>query len=193
MLKAHSYLDKGGKSIKNAVNQAVEKRFFLSYAAPEINKKQQTWAKKNLSKFIEKHIEDIKNVRETETRIEFPTENATITGRVDVILNAGNPDKVEVRDYKTSEKVIEKKHSEFQVRLYSEGLKSFDVDVIKGSISDLDKNRTTDVNVSNIAIQNSFKEAKAVIIQIKKGKFGAKPTKFCKICEYKILCKWSKQ
>ena len=144
-----------------------------------------------MNKFVEKHLEDIKNVRETETRIEFPTENATITGRVDVILNAGNPDKVEVRDYKTSEKVIEKEHSELQVRLYSEGLRSFDVDVIKGSISDLDKNKTTDVNVSNMAIQDSLKEAKAVITQIKEGEFGAKPTKFCKICEYKTLCKWA--
>ena len=191
-LKRITILIKEGKSINNAVDLAVEEGFFLPYAVSEINKKQQTWAKKNLNKFVEKHLEDIKNVRETETRIEFPTESATVTGRVDVILNAGNPNKVEVRDYKTSEKVIEKEHSELQIRLYSEGLKSFDVDVIKGSISDLDNNRTTDVNVSNMAIQDSLREAKAVITQIKEGEFSAKPTKFCKICEYKTLCKWTK-
>ena len=131
----------------------------------------------------------MKNVKETETRIEFLTENAAITGRVDVILNTDNPNKVEVRDYKTSEKVIKKEHSELQVRLYSEGLKSFDLDVIKGSVSNLDENRTDKVDVYESDIKNALQEAKGIITKIKKGNFKANPTKFCKKCEYKVLCK----
>ena len=190
-LKRIAILIKEGNSIKKAIDRAVEEGFFLPYATSRVNKIQQKRAKEKLEKFVEKHLEDIKRVRETEARIEFPTENAMITGRIDVILNAGSHNKVEVRDYKTSEKVMKKEHSELQVRLYSEGLKSLNFDVTKGSISDLDKNRTTDVDVSDMAIQLSLRETKAVIAQIGEGKFNAKPTKFCKICEYRTLCKWA--
>ena len=190
-LKHISRLVKEGKDIKNSVNEAVDETFFLPYATPAINNKKKVQVKNILGKFVKKHIKDIKNVRETETRIEFPTENATITGRVDVILNTKNPDKIEVRDYKTSKKVIKKEHSELQVQLYSEGLKSFDLDVVKGSVSKIDENETNPVNVSQTAINTSLGEAKSIIENIKDGKFVARPTKFCKDCEYKTICKWA--
>ena len=190
-LKHISRLVKEGKDIKNSVNEAVDKTFFLPYATSAINNKKKGQVKNILGKFVKQHIKDIKNVRETETRIEFPTENATITGRVDVILNTENPDKIEVRDYKTSEKVIKKEHSELQVRLYSEGLKSFDLDVVKGSVSEIDENKTNPVNVSQTAINTSLDEAKSIIENIKDGKFEARPTKFCKDCEYRTICKWA--
>ena len=133
----------------------------------------------------------MKNIKETETRIEFPTESATITGRVDVILNAGDPDKIEVRDYKTSETVIKPEHSELQVQLYSEGLKSFDWNVVKGSVSNLDENETKQINVSPVAINSALDQAKTIINKIKNNKFEAKPSSFCKDCEYKTICKWA--
>lgn len=190
-LKEISVLIKKGQSIKSSVNEAVNAAFFLPYANPAINNKQRELAKVKLNKFVQKHVNDIKTIRETETRIEFPTESATITGRVDVILNAGDPNKIEVRDYKTSEAVIKKEHSELQVRLYSEGLESFDLNVVKGSVSNLDENETKPVNVSREAINSALNEARSVIKNIKDNEFEAKPSKFCKDCEYKTICKWS--
>lgn len=190
-LKQVSSLIKDGNNIKDSVNQAVNDSFFLPYAAPAINNKKREQVKTKLNKFVQKHSSDMKNIKETETRIEFPTEGATITGRVDVILNAGYPDKIEVRDYKTSETVIKPEHSELQVQLYSEGLKSFDWDVVKGSVSNLDENETKQINVSSVAINSALDQAKVIINKIKNNKFEAKPSSFCKNCEYKTICKWA--
>ena len=189
-LKQAANMIKEGSSIQNAVDKSVNESFFLPYATSAINNKKKEQIKVKLGTFVKKHKTDMENVKETETRIEFPTEGATITGKVDVILNAGGLENVEVRDYKTSENVIKKELSELQVQLYSEGLKSFDWNVIKGSVSNLDENETKYVNVSSAAINGALTEAKSIIKKIKKNKFGAKPSSFCKDCEYKTICKW---
>ena len=119
-------------------------------------------------------------------RIEFPAKNATIIGKVDVILDTNNG--MEVRDYKSSETVMKNEHSEFQVKLYAKGLQELGWKITKGSVANLKDNELKEVEVSTTKLDETLNKAEKIIEKIKNQEYDPKLSEFCEICEYKQIC-----
>lgn len=175
----------------SAVATAVDERFFLPYATPERENKIKSTAKKALINFATENTRDMENIEEAEARLEFPLQNATVAGKVDVILKEN--DAYEIRDYKSSSEVISDEDSTFQVRLYSYGLKEMGWDVKKGSVANLRETQVNNVTVDNERTGESKEKAEKIVKNIIDGNYEGKPSNFCNQCEYSDICRWRKK
>ena len=132
----------------------------------------------------------MRNIEEVESRIEFPVQNATIAGKVDVILKE---DAVyEVRDYKTSDEVLSKDDAKLQVQLYSQGLRNLGWDIQHGSIAYIKESQLDTVDVAQEKVVEARKTAENTINNIIGGCYQANPSKFCVKCDYSNICRWVK-
>ena len=95
---------KEGYDPVTAVATSVEDNFFMPFADPGLMEGLRDVAMEKLIHFAEVREDDMLRIREVETRIEFPLMQATISGRVDVILH--DNEGIEIRDYKTSDTVV---------------------------------------------------------------------------------------
>ena len=184
-------LIKEGYSPTSAVTEAVDKNFYLPFAHEEKLESVKKKAKQVLREFAKTREQDMMNIEEVEMRVEFPLENATLVGKVDVILKDREKGIVEIRDYKTSDKVISPEDSRFQLYLYTHGLENIGWNIDSGSIAYLDEARVEPVNVGKVDVKNAKAKAEYVIGKIRKGEFHPRPRdkEFCKQCEYRDICK----
>lgn len=194
----HSCLQRAGDLIKNqdmgpleAVEKAFMEKFFLPFATEKFSEKIGETLKEQMRAFAKNNVEDMYRIDEVETRIEFPLENATVTGRADVILNG--EEALEVRDYKTSDKVFEDADSTLQVQLYAVGLSYLGKRINKGSVANISETQIKPVGVTYTDLEESKEIAKTLIDRIKNHDFKANPGSFCEKCEYNLICKWSRQ
>jgi len=70
--------------------------------------------------FAEAREEDMFRIREIETRIEYTLMQATVAGKVDVILN--DHEGIEIQNYKTSGAVVTEDDALIQIRLNYRGI-----------------------------------------------------------------------
>ena len=174
-----------GKQYDDALEEA-SKGFYLPYASPEFRDKLLKTVKQELLEYIKSNGEYLRNVQETEMRIEFPAKSATIIGKVDVILHSNTG--LEVRDYKSSDTVMKRENSELQVRLYAKGLRDLGWDIVKGSVANLKNNELEEVDVSQTRLKKSMERAEGIIEKIRSHKYEPNPGDFCPKCEYRTIC-----
>jgi len=172
-----------------AVATAMERHFFMPFMTDGRMEKIKAAAKKDLMKFAVKYHDDMVRIREVESRIEFPIQNAIVMGKVDVILHDGD-ESIEVRDYKTSDTSTTSEEVALQVRLYSRGLASVGENVSRGSVAYLQDANVEDVDVSEPAIAGAVKHVEESIANILSGNFSACPRGSCDRCDYQRICKW---
>jgi len=174
----------------SATVTSIDRNFYLPYAGKELFDLSKEAAKKILVNFVRKNEEDMKRIKEVETRLEFPIHRATITGKVDVILH--DNENLEVRDYKTSDVVTTFEESSSQICLYTIGLKMLDLPITKGSIAYLDNGEIEEVLVEEEKLFNAKLLAEKHIGEILENKFEPKTGDFCVKCDFNIICKWCK-
>jgi len=196
MRRAAELMKEDGYKAIAAVNESVEKNFYLPFAPQRLHDRVKEKAKKTLIEFARTHEEDMKNIEEVETRIEFKMDEveATIIGKVDVIIRDRDREIVEIRDYKTSDKVISQEDSLFQLHLYSFGLENLGWTIDLGSIAYLDKATVSPVTINEKDVNSAKKRAADVISRINRKEFPMQPREknFCKECEYRMICKGAK-
>jgi DNA helicase-2/ATP-dependent DNA helicase PcrA len=172
----------------SAIVTSVEQNFFVPFADSVFRERAKQGARKMLVDFVKKHEEDMKRIKEVETRIEFPVQRATITGKVDVIMHS--EDSLEVRDYKTSDIVTTEQESAFQVQLYSLGLRMLKKPINKASIAYLESATTKQVEVEQPKLLLAKTNAEKHIENINNRQFNACPGDFCQSCDHAVICKW---
>lgn len=172
-----------------AVATVMDDHFFMPFVTEGRMEKIKQAAKKHLMKFAGKYHGDMLRIREVESRIEFPIQNAIVTGKVDVILHDGE-DSIEVRDYKTSDTATTPEDVALQVRLYSRGLTSIGETVTRGSVAYLEEAAVDEVDVSEDAIAGTVAHVEESIANILAGKFPACPGGSCERCDYGDICRW---
>ena len=188
----HNILHQTSQKIKNngqKYDVALEEAsndFYLPYASHGFRDKLLKKVKHDLSEFISKNGEYLRNVQETEMRIEFPAKRATIIGKVDVILLSDIG--LEIRDYKSSDTVMKREHSELQVRLYAKGLRDLGWNIVKGSVANLKNNKIEEVIVSQKHLEEAMERAEAIIDKIRNHNYEPNPSDFCPMCEYRTIC-----
>lgn len=179
-----------GYSPISAVATAVDEHYFLPFASKTLIEKTKQEAMRTLVEFARTHERDMNNIVEVESRLEFPVQNATIIGKIDVIMK--EEESFEVRDYKTSDMVITDADSELQIRLYSHGLREMDWKIDTGTIAYLQDASIKDISIDKPDVEGAKKLAEKTIENINSGCFSPTPSKFCGDCEYCQICKWRK-
>ncbi|MEO0273167.1 MAG: PD-(D/E)XK nuclease family protein, partial [candidate division WOR-3 bacterium] len=193
-LRHASDLIDNGMNHKAAIEKAVDEKFYLPYAGGKVKENMKKKAKEVLLKFVDMHKEDMGKIEEVEARLEFPVQKATITGKVDVILKDKN--KMEVRDYKTSEEVTSYEQAALQVQLYTLGLRKIGTPITQASIAYLDKENPKEqikkVSIKDKDLENAKRKAEECIKCIMRGEFKAKPKNgYCKHCDQKKICRYT--
>lgn len=174
---------------KQAVLESLKERFHLPYAGGSVRERIMQKAEKILVEFVERHEQDMRSIEEVESRLEFPMEKATITGRVDVIMRQTEEPSLEVRDYKTSDEVTTLEESSLQVSLYALGLRSMGRPVTLASVAYLEKGEVTTVPIDDRTLDAARDEAAKCIRGITGGQFNPKPGHHCtRSCDYRHIC-----
>ena len=181
--------DKGYNPL-SAIMESIEDNFHLPFAGKKMIENAKETAINKLVWFVNKHEEDMKRIKEVESRIEFPLQRATVMGKVDVILH--DDVNLEIRDYKTSDLATTREEVGMQVQLYTTGLKMIGEPVTKGSVSFLENASTEAVKVDEASLQAAKNTAETYINGIMDRDFTACPGTFCGKCDYKRICRYKK-
>lgn len=177
-----------GYSPISAIATSVDEHFFMPFADEARSKQVKQAARRKLMEFVKKREDDMRRIKEVETRIEFPLQRATVAGKVDVILHEGNA--IEIRDYKTTDQATTFEDSAMQVQVYALGLNMIGESVAKGSIAYLDDASLRDVEVEGGHIEEAQRISEKHIDGILKRDFKACSGNHCKSCDYGLICKW---
>lgn len=181
---------KKGASPLGAISLAVETDFHVPFAGGTVFKNFKEAAKRMLMKFGQKYGNDLARIDEVEYRLEFPLQDATLIGKVDVILKGGGA--LEVRDYKTSEEARTEEEASHQVRLYSLGLIEVGRTVNSGSIAYLEEPRVVNVDVKGSRLADTKVEADETVTKILSKQFSATPGDCCNRCDHQPICRWKR-
>lgn len=180
-----------GYDASNALSKAVSDDFYLPFAPPRKFSVLKKSAEYMLEKYVRDNVNDINSVAEVEYRLEFPAYNATIAGKVDVIIDKGG--EVEAREYKTSTKVARPDEVALQVRLYGVGLQKLGYKVTKGSVAYLSEKTISPVDMSKSSLRKATEEADRILRSILEENYEAKVGEFCNNCDYREICRWRKR
>lgn len=193
----HYCLRRAGELIKNeeyspisAVATSVDEDFHMPFVGGTVLDNFRGSAKAKLVEFAKKYGDDLKRIEEVEYRLEYPIQNATIMGKVDVILKDGG--EMEVRDYKTSEEVRTFDEVSVQIRLYTAGLRGMGRPVTSGSVAYLEEPDVKAVDVSNSLLVAEKRNAEKTVKKIMEGRFEPNPGGSCERCDQKQICRWRK-
>jgi DNA helicase-2/ATP-dependent DNA helicase PcrA len=181
---------KNGRHPVNAVARSVDSRFTMPFVNEEKLQKIKSSAKKELARFASENEQDMKVIKNVESKVEFPASGATISGRADIILKDGEG--IEVRDYKTSDTIVTDEEAAFQVQLYSLGFNNSGEKVNSGSVAYIKDCIFKDVDVSDEGLINAKNMAVDYIQKIGRREFCPNPGDICMRCDYKSICGWKK-
>jgi DNA helicase-2/ATP-dependent DNA helicase PcrA len=201
-LKRAAEAAKGGRDPVEAVRDAVDSSFHVPFADWRAAETLRDSARGMLEGFAAAHGRDLQAIEEAEYRIEYPMENATVTGRVDVIMREGGVR--EVREYKTSDEVVTPEELAVQIRIYAMGLEGVGKPVGRASAAYLKEGRVDPVGIG----REELDAAKRVVGRCVRGIVGrefapdgamlttnhekirmGKPTS-CRRCDQVNLCRW---
>jgi DNA helicase-2/ATP-dependent DNA helicase PcrA len=193
----HYCLRRAGELIKNegynplaAITTSVDEGFHIPFVGGIVFQYFKNSAKNILIEFAKEYEGDLKRIEEVEYRLEYPIYNATIMGKVDVIMKTEGT--MEVRDYKTSDEARTFEEVSVQVRLYTIGLRNLGRPVTNGSIAYLEEPRVELVDVSEALLEDSKRLAEKTIEGIVRAWFKPNPGENCKRCDHRPICRWKK-
>jgi DNA helicase-2/ATP-dependent DNA helicase PcrA len=175
-------------SVQQAVREVVDTCFFLPYANKSRFEVLKQAATKKLLSFATEREQDLRLVRETEYRIEYPVRNGTIIGKIDVMLE--HPSGCEIRDYKTSDEVMSPEEAAMQIKIYAFGMHILGKSISSGSVAYIEDARVDPVPVRPEELDGIRQLVEGIIDEITVGKFPAKPGKQCERCDYFQICRY---
>lgn len=190
-------LIKTEKDLEKMVNNLIEEKFHLPFAGGNYLEIMKNKAKKLLYEFIKQNINDLMNIKEVEARLEFPIEKATVAGKIDAIIKVeGERELLEIRDYKTSDKVESYEDSSLQLQIYALGLRKTKNRVAEASIAYLDSSSDKGEKIKSVPINDEIlnhaeRAVKSCIDAIRNGQYNARCGAHCNNCDYRTICRYS--
>jgi len=170
------------------VATAVEEDFHMPFVGGSVLENFRESARKMLIDFSRKYGDDLRRIEEVEYRLEYPIHNATIMGKVDVIMREGGD--MEARDYKTSEDIRTFEEVSSQVKLYTAGLKGLGRPVTSGSVAYLAEADVRMVDVADPLLNDAKQYAEKTVESITKKRFTPCPGESCNRCDQRLICRW---
>lgn len=169
------------------VDQVVEKYMYLPFAPNITNAKKK--AKYLLHNYIDQNPDDMDNVCDMEVPITINFHDYLVDGKIDVIIDENGYKNI--REYKTSEKVMSKEDVSLQIQSYALELTK-DNSTIKGSVAFLEDGKVDAVDVGKESLKVAQQKIDDCVSGMQKGNYPPKPSKFCGKCDMKNICKFAK-
>ncbi|MDK2946852.1 MAG: ATP-dependent helicase UvrD/PcrA [Methanolobus sp.] len=171
------------------VDEIVEKDLYLPFSPCSANAREK--AKDMLHNYINKNPDDMENICDTEVPITINFHDYLVDGKIDVIIidDNGNKD-VNVREYKTSDKVMSKEDVSLQIQAYALELTK-DNNIIKGSVAFLETGEVHTVDVDKESLESARQKIDDCVNGMQNGGYTPKSTKFCEKCDMKDICKFA--
>jgi DNA helicase-2/ATP-dependent DNA helicase PcrA len=182
MVKAEGY------SPISAVSTAVDEQFNMPFMGGSVLEDFKETAKRTLVEFSKKYGAELSRIEEVEYRLEYPIMNATVMGKVDVLLRDGGD--VEVWDYKTSDEAERFEDTSLQLRLYTLGLRNLDKSVSSGAVAYLEQPEVKAVSVDTSLLDEAKVYAEGTVAKITNRDFAPCPGENCKQCDHGSVCRW---
>jgi DNA helicase-2/ATP-dependent DNA helicase PcrA len=177
-----------GCSPVDAIKASLDDQFFLPFIARQRSEEILQAARDKLVRFVDERSEDMKHIKEVESRVEFPLQKATVIGRIDVLIRDGNS--IEIRDYKTS-KENAYDDPDLQVQMYALGRRMIGEKVSKGSVAYLDDASFREVDVNDRQLATAREAVEKHIAGIMARDFRPHPGQHCQSCNYGAICRWN--
>ena len=135
--------------------------------------------------------EDMKNIRDVETHIEFEHQRTILSGQIDVIIHKDrNIKSIEVRDYKTKYDVVSDDYAKMQLYLYCHGLLSVGENVTDASIAYIQDPDIKKFPVTKDIVDDVLSTVGKNIDSVRSGIYNPIPAQDnCQHCDYKVICK----
>ncbi|HGE71637.1 TPA: ATP-dependent helicase [Candidatus Poribacteria bacterium] len=189
-----SHLVKDNIEPEKAVDMIIDRYFYLPYATKTVFESMKNKARQILRDFVKENINELIRVEQVETTVEFPFDKIIISGKIDAIIKKHGPEeRIEIRDYKTSDKVDSFDDTTLQLQIYALGLSSIGKKVSEASVAYLDNEEKNDQKIKTVPVdESSLKNAeyaiKNCLEDIKKSIYQGKIGNQCNLCDYKKIC-----
>jgi len=177
----------------DAVDNILSRAFYLPFAGPIDQHKLFKAAKRRLRHYVRNYGVELMRTVEPERRFEVPMNRARVRGRIDLLLKAemGEPEDVELVDFKTAANRPPSQQHQNQLRLYAEAARALGMNPVRLAIHDLDADRggRMPVEDSERAREEFRAELQGWLEQIAVGDFLPKwDAKTCPACDFMRLC-----
>ena len=179
--------DKGFSPV-SAVSTAVDEEFHMPFMGGSVLDDFKERARSILVEFSRKYGDEMSRIEEVEYRLEYQIMNATVMGKVDVVLRDGGA--MEVWDYKTSDEVESLEETSLQLRLYTLGLRSLGRNVESGAVAYLETPEVEDVAMDTDLLDKAKDYADRTVERITSRDFAPCPGENCKLCDHGSVCRW---
>jgi DNA helicase-2/ATP-dependent DNA helicase PcrA len=177
-----------GYSPVSAVSTAVDEEFNMPFMGGSVLEDFKETAKRTLVEFSKKYGTELSRIEEVEYRLEYSVMNATVMGKVDVLLRDGGD--VEVWDYKTSDEAESFNETSLQLRLYTLGLKNLNKTVSRGAVAYLEQPEVKAVPMDTSLLDEAKAYAEGTVAKITGRDFAPCPGENCKKCDHGSVCRW---
>jgi DNA helicase-2/ATP-dependent DNA helicase PcrA len=185
---AGEFVKDEGYSPVNAVSKAVDDEFHMPFMGGSVLEDFRKTAKRTLVEFSKKYGSELSRIEEVEYRLEYPIMNATVMGKVDVVLREGGA--LEVWDYKTSEEAERMEETSLQLRLYTLGLRYLEKRVNGGAVAYLEQPDVRRVPMDAALLDEAKTYAESTVARITGKDFVPSPGESCKRCDHGSVCRW---
>ena len=177
-----------GYSPVSAVSTAVDEEFHMPFMGGTVLDDFRETARKTLVEFSKRYGDELSRIEEVEYRLEYPIMNATVMGKVDVVLKDGGS--VEVWDYKTSDEAEPFEDTSLQLQLYTLGLQYLDKKVSGGAVAYLEQPEVKAVPMDTHLLDEAKVYAEGTVARITGRDFAPCPGESCKRCDHGSVCRW---
>lgn len=177
-----------GKEIdRRHIKNLIEEQFYLPFASDEFMLDIKNDINKKMNIIYDNYLkyDDITHI---ESKVEATIGDVILEGKMDLVANKDGTR--ELRDYKSSENVVTREEAEMQLVLYAHGLTLQGEKIDKLFIISIKDAKKIPVPLDQTTINKNVTNAKKLIDSINAKDFNGKKSSFCRICEYKDICRY---
>lgn len=148
-------------------------------------------ARRVVHRYLDEYSDDLFRIWETERQFELQLENATVSGRADVILDreGGAASAMALVDYKTAVNSAADDLYGFQLAVYSAAGREEGINVAAAYVHDLKTGRRASVPTGADDIKRAKDRARGLVEGIAERKFSAMPERRkCSACDVRFVC-----
>ncbi|GDY31765.1 ATP-dependent helicase [Gandjariella thermophila] len=179
---------------ERALAATLESAWYLPFAGPVPAARLHAAAWRRLRGYLAAHGAELVGTVEPEARFEVPIGSARVRGRVDLVLRhpGGEPDEVDLVDFKTTANRPPADIHQEQLRLYAAALRRLGYRPVRLAIHDLDRNERVEVDNAPAA-SAAFRDRLAGWVDGIRDRQFAPDTTACHDCDFRRFCRHARR
>ncbi len=174
------------------VDLMLDRAFYLPFAGKIPASQLRENARRRAKRYVRTRGHELQRTLASEKPFEVPLDKARVRGRIDLVLRAnGNPKRVELVDFKTSENRPPSEFHQNQLRLYAAAAEKLGLEPVRLSIHDLDADEGGRFDVPHDpSARDAFRDKLSRMVDgMQAARFDpAGEAKICSRCDFVAFC-----